>query len=415
MSKLIIEGCHRLCGKAHINGAKNSVLPILAATLINSGENIIHNCPDLKDVDSALSILSYLGCKVTREGKTVRVDSSNIKRYDIPDHLMREMRSSVIFLGPILARCRKSSMSFPGGCELGPRPIDLHIDAVRKLGVHITEDGGIIECNAESLVGRDIVLSFPSVGATENILLLATACKGTTRIRNAAQEPEIDDLIAFVNKAGGKVGRIGSDIEITGTKTTQKTEHTIMPDRIETATYLCMGAAVGGDIELENCQAVHVDTVTDVLSQAGAEITEKNGRIRLKREGQLNRARPVRTMPYPGFPTDAQAPVMAALLKAKGSTIFLETIFENRYRHVSELMRMGADIKVAGRVAVVEGVNRLYGTKIKATDLRGGAALCIAAMCAEGKSQISEIHHIDRGYEKIENVINALGGRALRE
>ena len=415
MSRLIIEGCPRLSGAVCANGAKNSVLPILAATLINAGENIIHNCPDLKDVDSAVNILRHLGCEVKREDKTIIVDSSNIKRYDIPDHLMREMRSSVIFLGPVLARCGKSSMSFPGGCELGPRPIDLHIDAVRKLGAEVKESGGILECHADKMQGCDIVLSFPSVGATENIILLATACHGRTRIKNAAQEPEIDDLIAFVNKAGGMAARRGSEIEIIGTQTRENTEYTIMPDRIETATYLCMGAAVGGDVEVQNTYPHHVETITEALTQAGAEIITGKNFIRIKREKPLGSIKPVRTMPYPGFPTDAQAILMAAMLKARGSTIFLETIFENRYRHVSELMRMGADIKVAGRVAVVEGVTRLFGTKVKATDLRGGAAMCIAAMTALGKTEIDDIHHIDRGYERIENVINALGGKAIRE
>ena len=415
MSKLIIDGCRSLSGSVSVNGAKNSVLPILAATLINAGENIIHNCPDLKDVDSAINILHHLGCKVRREGKTVIVDSSTITRYDIPDNLMREMRSSVIFLGPVLARCGKSSMSFPGGCELGPRPIDLHIDAVKKLGADVMESGGKLECTAGKMTGKDIMLSFPSVGATENIILLATACHGRTRIKNAAQEPEIDDLIAFVNKAGGMVARRGSEIEIIGTQTRENTEHKIMPDRIETATYMCMGAAVGGDIEIKNTCPHHVETITEALTQAGCEIVAGTDFIRLKRDKILGSTKPVRTMPYPGFPTDAQAPLMAAMLKARGSTIFLETIFENRYRHVNELMRMGADIKVAGRVAVVEGVTKLFGTKVRATDLRGGAAMCIAAMSALGRSEIEDVFHIDRGYEKIENVINALGGKAIRE
>ena len=325
MSKLIIEGCPRLSGSVSANGAKNSVLPILAATLINAGENVIHNCPDLRDVDSAVNILRHLGCKVRREGKTIIIDSSNITRYDIPDNLMREMRSSVIFLGPVLARCGKSSMSFPGGCELGPRPIDLHIDAVKKLGVNVTESGGILECTAGKMTGRDIVLSFPSVGATENIILLATACHGRTRIRNAAQEPEIDDLIAFVNKAGGMAARRGSEIEIIGTQTREHTEHTIMPDRIETATYLCMAAAVGGDVEVRNTFPQHVETITEALTQAGAEISVHKDIIRIKRDKPLGSIKPVRTMPYPGFPTVGQAPLMAAMLKARGSSIFLET------------------------------------------------------------------------------------------
>lgn len=415
MSKIIIDGGHKLHGSIEVNGAKNSVLPILAATIINGGENILHNCPDLKDVDSAVNILKHLGCTVTREGKTIIVNSSDIKRYDVPDNLMREMRSSVIFLGPILARLGKSQMSFPGGCELGPRPIDLHIDAVRKLGAVVKEENGVIYCTADKMKGRDIVLSFPSVGATENTILMATACHGVTRIKNAAQEPEIDDLISFIKKAGARVVRQGSEIEIVGTATDNNTEHTIMPDRIETATYLCMGAMAGGEITLNGVVPTHVETITDCLLNTGADIAIKNNAIRIKRERPLKSIKPIRTMPYPGFPTDAQAPLMAVAAMCHGSTIFLETIFENRYRHVNELMRMGADIRVAGRVAVVTGVERLYGAKVKSTDLRGGAALCIAAMGADGRTEIEDAFHIDRGYEKIENVIAALGGRAYRE
>lgn len=414
MSRIIIDGGYRLKGAVPVNGAKNSVLPILAATLINGGENILHGCPDLKDVDSAISILQYLGCTVTRNGSTIVVDSSNIHRYDVPDALMREMRSSVIFLGPILARCGKSQMSFPGGCELGTRPIDLHIDAVRKLGATVEENGGIITCQAEKMIGRDIVLSFPSVGATENIILLATACQGRTRIINAAQEPEIDDLIAFVKKTGAKIAKSGSEIEIIGTQTKQNTEHRIMPDRIETATYLCMGAAAGGEVTVENAIPAHVETITDALAQAGCKLDIRPDSITLKREEPLKAIRPIRTMPYPGFPTDAQSPLMAAMTLAQGNTIFLETIFENRYRQVGELMRMGADIKVAGRVAVVTGVSRLFGAKVKSPDLRGGAALAIAAMAAQGRTEIDDVFHIDRGYERIENVINLLGGKAYR-
>ena len=244
---------------------------------------------------------------------------------------------------------------------------------------------------------------------------MATACRGRTRIKNAAQEPEIDDLIDFIKKAGAHVNKHGSEIEIIGTQTKESTEHTIMPDRIETATYLCMGAMAGGDITVKNVNPLDVETITDALAQAGAEISVKKDIIRLKRELPLKSIKPVRTMPYPGFPTDAQAPLMAVMTMAKGSTIFLETIFENRYRHVNELMRMGADIKVAGRVAVIEGVDKLYGAKVKSTDLRGGAALCVAALAANGRTEIDDIFHIDRGYERIENVINALGGRAYRE
>ena len=416
MSILKITGGKPLSGSIRINGAKNSVLPILAATLINGGVNVLHNCPDLKDVTSAIKILEHLGCKVKREGKTITVDSSVVSRCDVPDSLMREMRSSVIFLGPIIARCGCAVLHTPGGCELGPRPIDLHLSALEKLGVSIENEGGNIVCKAGDMKGRDIILSFPSVGATENIMLAAIACRGATRIINAAREPEIEDLQQFLKKTGASVnGAGGSEISIIGGRAYFDTEHRVMPDRIEAATYLCAAAAAGGDVTAEDCESEHIGTVIERLTEGGADIKVSGRSVRIKVSDRLKSMPPVRTMPYPGFPTDCQSQLMAVACTAKGTTVFTENIFENRYRHTGQLERMGADIKVSGRVAVVEGVERLKGAVVTATDLRGGAALAVAALGAEGCTVIEDIYHIDRGYEKMEQSLASLGADAVRE
>ena len=417
MSRLIVNGGNPLNGSIRANGAKNSILPILAATIINGGENIIHNCPDLKDVHSAIAILRHLGCRVEYSGGTIVVDSASMDRWDIPDDLMREMRSSVIFLGPILARCGKARMTYPSGCELGPRPIDLHLDALSKLGVHIQEEGGEITCECGPLQGRQINLSLPSVGATENIMLCATACQGTTRIVNAAREPEIWDLQQFLQKAGAQVQGAGQhDITIQGgVPTRQPTEHSVIPDRIESATYLCACAAAGGEICVQQTIPAHFAAVTELLAESGCQIQVGGQEVRLRAPGRLHSVRPVRTMPYPGFPTDAQSPLMATLCLAQGTTMFSENIFESRYRHCAELCRMGADIRVEGRVALVTGVDHLTGASVKATDLRGGAAMVVAALAAQGASEITQIDHIDRGYDHIERAFAALGADIKRQ
>ena len=411
MSYFAVKGGTRLNGSVRINGAKNSVLPILAATLLNAGENVIHNCTELKDVESAIKILRHLGCTIHRQGKTLTVNSSTINRCDVPESLMREMRSSVIFLGPILARCGMARLSTPGGCELGPRPIDLHLDALQKLGAEIRVEGGEIFCSAKNMRGRDIVLSFPSVGATENIMLAATACAGETRIINAACEPEIWDLQQFLMKTGAVIHGGGkSEITVCGGSVCRNTEHTVMPDRIEAATYLCAAAACGGRIELQDVCPQHIATVISNLGDAGCDIKTADNRVIIMGDGRISAMPPVQTMPYPGFPTDAQSQLMAAACVAEGTTVFKENIFENRFRHTAELARMGAKIKVSGRTAVVQGVKTLYGASVRCTDLRGGAALVIAALAARGESRIFDIHHIDRGYEKIEQAYSSLGG-----
>lgn len=417
MSRLIINGGRPLHGAARAGGAKNSILPILAAAVVNGGENIIHNCPDLKDVHSAAAILRHLGCRVDWQGDAIIVDSAGMDRWDIPDELMREMRSSVIFLGPVLARCGQAQMTYPGGCELGPRPIDLHLRALGQLGVEIQEDGGRIYCRCGKMQGRDIALALPSVGATENIMLCASACSGQTRIVNAAREPEIWDLQQFLRKAGVQVSGAGCrDIVIQGGGPVRRTvEHWVIPDRIESATYLCACAAAGGRVRVERTKPAYFSAVTHLLEESGCQVETGEDWAEIQAPRRLKAPPPVRTAPYPGFPTDAQSPVMAALCLAQGSTIFSENIFENRYRHCAELARMGADIRVEGRTAIVAGVERLRGAAVKATDLRGGAALAVAGLAAQGQTEIRDIEHIDRGYQRIEEAYAALGADIRRE
>ncbi|MBC8570105.1 UDP-N-acetylglucosamine 1-carboxyvinyltransferase [Zongyangia hominis] len=417
MSRLIVEGGTPIQGEIWVQGAKNSVLPILAATLLCEGPSVLHNCPRLSDVDAAVQILEYLGCQVKRAGDTLTVLPDTACRYDIPDDLMREMRSSIVFLGAIIARCQKAAISYPGGCELGPRPIDLHLQALRKLGTEIVEEHGFLDCQSHGrLRGAKIVLSFPSVGATENIMLAACTAKGTTEIINAAREPEIVDLADFLTKCGAKIKGAGEGtIEITGVEEIHGAEHHVIPDRIAAATYLSCAAITGGDLTLRGCSPDQMKSVLPLFEEAGCRLDYEGENIHIWGTVPLKPLKLVRTMPYPGFPTDAQAPLMAMTTLAKGATIFVENIFENRYKHAYELMRMGADIKIEGRVAVVEGVDALHGAQVCATDLRGGAALITAALAAQGETVITGVHHIDRGYETIEKILTAVGARVKRE
>ena len=409
MSQLLIRGGRPLSGEVVIQGAKNSVLPILAATLLTAGQVEVRNCPRLRDVDASVRILRALGCEARWEDTSLLVDTAGLNRCAISDILMREMRSSAIFLGAILARCGQAELSYPGGCELGPRPIDLHLNGLRELGAEIDDSGGLLHCRAARLQGRELVLSLPSVGATENLMLAACGAEGVTTICNAAREPEIGDLQDFLNACGGKVSGAGtSTVTVEGGQTFHGCTYTVMPDRIAAATYLCAVASAGGEGFLRGAKEQHLSTVTAVLREAGCDIRRSAEGIACACRGRPKAVRPVRTAPYPGFPTDAQAVLMAALLRSRGATVFEENIFENRYRHVDELTRMGADIRVAGRVAVVTGTENLHGAAVRCTDLRGGAALCVAALAAEGETHVSEIGHIDRGYQDIVGDLRAL-------
>lgn len=415
MSQLLIRGGSRLMGETAVQGAKNSVLPILAATLLTGGQVELKNCPRLRDVDASVRILRALGCDARWEDGGLLVDTAGLNGCAISDILMREMRSSAIFLGAILARCGRAELSYPGGCELGPRPIDLHLAGLRDLGAEIDDTGGTLHCRAPRLEGREIVLGLPSVGATENLMLAACGAAGVTTIANAAREPEIVDLQDFLNVCGAKVSGAGtSTVTVEGGRKLHGGTYTVMPDRIAAATYLCAAASAGGEIFLRGAKERHLATVTAVLREAGCHVAAEEDGIACRCSGRLKAVRPVRTAPYPGFPTDAQAVLMAALLRSRGATVFEENIFTNRYRHVDELTRMGAAIRVSGRVAVVTGGDALHGAAVRCTDLRGGAALCVAALAAEGETRVSEIAHIDRGYEDIARDLRALGADIAR-
>ena len=416
MSHLTIRGGSRLRGEAGIQGAKNSVLPILAATLLTADQVELRGCPRLRDVDASIHILRDLGCKASWEGENVLlVDTRGLSGCAVSEHLMREMRSSAIFLGAILARCGQAELSYPGGCELGPRPIDLHLSGLRDLGAEIDDAGGVLHCKAPRLKGREIVLSLPSVGATENLMLAACGAGGITTIVGAAREPEIVDLQRFLTACGARISGAGtSTVSVEGGRRLHGCTYTIMPDRIAAATYLCAAASAGGEIFLRGAREEHLSTVTAVLREAGCSIRSDEKGIACACRDRLTAVCPVRTAPYPGFPTDAQAILMAALLKSRGATVFEENLFANRYRHVDELSRMGANIRVFGRVAVVTGVDALHSAPVRCTDLRGGAALCVAALAAEGETSVREIGHIDRGYQDLAGDLRRLGADILR-
>lgn len=416
MASLVINGGRRLNGSLVAQGSKNSALPILAATYLVNGKSIIHNCPRLSDVECTIKILENLGCKTERRGTDLIVDSTSASGHEIPESLMREMRSSVVFLGAILGRAKKAKISTPGGCEIGLRPIDLHLFAMRKLGVEIEESYGKLLCTIpQKLKGTKITLTFPSVGATENAVLLASVARGTTTIINAAREPEIIDLCNFLNKCGAKISGAGeSVIVIEGVEKLEATEHSVICDRIAAATYLFAGAITGGDIALKNTVPQHLNSILPVLEETGCEISIKCNEIRLKAPLKLRRIDKLITQPYPGFPTDAQAPIMTLTAIAEGTSVIVENIFESRFKHVPELLRMGAKIRTEGRVAVIDGVKRLYGASVVSPDLRGGSALVLAGLVAHGTTEVGSLKHIDRGYENFENNLCMLNADIIR-
>ncbi len=417
MEHIVINGGNELHGCVKLQGSKNSILPILAASAVTGGVSVLHNCPKLSDVDAAIKILRHIGCRVECRGHTVIVDSSGAGCFEIPDDMMREMRSSIIFLGALLARFGRASVTAPGGCEIGLRPIDLHLSALRRMGAVIQEQGGLLDCRCpDGLKGRHITLNFPSVGATENVMLAAIGAKGETVITNAAREPEIADLADYLNKCGVTVVGAGqSVIRIIGGRL-GSAEHRIIPDRIVASTFMAAGACTGGRICITGIEKEHLAPVVPVFEAAGCNVEFSGNEMTAEIFGRPRRVRWLRTMPYPGFPTDSQALFMAVASKASGTSVISEKIFENRFRHVPELIKMGADIRVENNsVAVIEGSSRLHAAKVTASDLRGGCALAVAALGAEGITVIDGIHHIDRGCQSIENDLAQLGAKIKKE
>ncbi|MGN0641765.1 MAG: UDP-N-acetylglucosamine 1-carboxyvinyltransferase [Huintestinicola sp.] len=419
MQKLLIEGGKKLYGELKTQGAKNAVLPVMAASVLCGGKTVLENCPVISDCYAAARILNSLDIRTVSDKNSFTVDSESIcTDCTISDELMREMRSSIIFMGALLGRNGSCTVCYPGGCDLGPRPIDMHLSALRKMGAEISDDHGKIVCSApKGLKGCKLPLSFPSVGTTENIILAAVTAEGETIISNAAREPEIVCLADFLRCCGAEIKGDGSGrIVINGVKKLHSPDEPfrIIPDRIAAATYLSCAACAGGELLLSGCCPQHLEGVLPVFEQMGCNVRSFGSSIYIHRRGRLKAVDTIRTMVYPGFPTDMQAIVMAPLCTAEGTTVFVENIFENRYRHTDSLCRMGADIKAEGKVAVVTGVNKLYGAKTAAPDLRGGAAIVCAALGAEGMTEITNTEFIDRGYESIETALSSVGASAVR-
>lgn len=411
MDRYVINGGHRLEGEVRVDGSKNSVLPVLAATIISGKESVIHNVPELKDVELLIGLLRTIGCKCYFENNTLIVKSNSQLETLVPEKPVREMRSSIILMGAMLARHGHVRISYPGGCEIGPRPIDIHLSGLRRMGAKITEAHGYINCECDKLKGVELNLDYPSVGATENIMLAATKAEGVTVIQNAAKEPEIIDLQNFLNGMGTKITGAGtSTVKIEGVREFHDVEHTVIPDRIVAGTLMAAAAITGGNITLNNIMIEHLKSVSSKLSESGCIITEYQNSIQIQCNRKLKAVEVIKTLPYPGFATDMQAQMMAVMTVAKGTSIFIETVFESRYKHVEELMKMGANIKVDGRTAIVRGVKKLTGAEVKAGDLRGGAALVLAGLAAEGTTVVDNVKlHIDRGYDKLENKLAKLG------
>ncbi|EAX47452.1 UDP-N-acetylglucosamine 1-carboxyvinyltransferase [Thermosinus carboxydivorans Nor1] len=411
MDKLIISGGKRLCGTVKVSGAKNAVLPIIAAALLGTSPSRLMETPRLDDVRTISEVIECLGAKVRWEDTdTLVVDSSDITGCEAPYELVRKMRASFLVMGPLLARTGFAKISLPGGCAIGTRPIDLHLKGFEALGAEIVLGHGYVEAKApRGLHGARIYLDFPSVGATENILMAAALAKGTTVLENPAEEPEVVDLANFLNAMGAKIRGAGTNvIKVEGVNELRGATHTVIPDRIEAGTYMVGAAITNGDVYIENALTEHLKPVVAKLKEAGVRIEEDINGVRVQGTGFL-RTVDIKTLPYPGFPTDMQAQFMALMTVAHGTSIITETVFENRFMHVDELKRMGANIKIEGRSAVVEGVPRLQGCPVKATDLRAGAALVLAGLAAEGQTEISCIHHIDRGYDNLVGKLKSLG------
>ena len=417
MEKLVINGGKPLNGRVRVSSAKNAVLPIIAATMLASTPSRLVEVPHLEDVHTICEVISALGVKVTKDeaNQEIRFDASEITATEAPYELVRRMRASFLVMGPLLARRREARISLPGGCAIGSRPIDLHLKAFEALGATIEMgDGYVLASAPEGLKGNQIYLDFPSVGATENVIMAASMAEGKTIIENAAEEPEIVDLVTYLNSMGADIRGAGMNvIRIQGVKELKGATHTVIPDRIEAGTYLIAAAMAGGDVYVENALSEHLKPVVAKLKEAGVTVQEDVDGIRVISDGNV-KAVDIKTLPYPGFPTDMQAQFMAFTTIAKGTSTVMETVFENRFMHVDELKKMGAQIRIEERRAIVDGVPKLKGTEVRATDLRAGAALVCAGLAAEGVTKVTQLSHIDRGYDNLVGKLKGLGADIVR-
>jgi len=414
LDKLIIKGGKKLSGEVSVSGSKNAALPIFCATILAAGKHEISNVPFLRDINTTIKVLESLGAVVEGNGHIVKIDATNVNNVEATYDLVKTMRASVLVLGPLLARHGRARVSLPGGCAIGARPIDQHLKGLKALGADIHLAHGYVEAKAKRLKGARINFDMPTVGGTEHLMMAASLAKGETVLENAAREPEIVDLATMLNLMGARIEGAGTDtIRIAGVSELSPVSYRVMPDRIEAGTFMVAAAITGGDIRISNMQLEHLDALVFKLQDAGVEIINKDGVVRVKGPKKI-RSINIKTRPYPGFPTDMQAQFMALMTVADGASVIAENIFENRFMHVSELMRFGADITVEGNSATVKGVKKLSGAPVMATDLRASASLILAGLAADGETEITRIYHLDRGYESIEKKLAGLGADIQR-
>lgn len=415
MEGFFVRGGERIQGETEVPAAKNAVLPMLAAAILPTGQVTLCRCPDIRDVNAMIGILNSLGCACRWQDKDLLIRSDGMCRSELPEDLGRQIRSSIFLLGPILARMGQATVSYPGGCEIGIRPIDLHLKGLRALGVHIIDEGGKLYCDGRRMRPGNVYFDYPSVGATENVMLAAALLPGVTVIHNAAREPEIVDLQGFVNRMGGCVAGAGTQvIEVRGVKELRGAAYTPIPDRIAAGTLLCAGAVTGGEVTLRKAGLYDLLPVREKLEEMGCRVWGEEDRVHLKAPNRLKAFSQLQTQPHPGFPTDMQSPMLAAACGAEGTSVIIENVFENRFGQVPDLCRMGADIRVSGRMAVVRGVEEMHGARVQARDLRGGAALVLAALFAQGDTVIENAELIDRGYPHLESILSRMGARMRR-
>jgi len=414
VARLLVDKSPPLRGTVRISGSKNSVLPILAATLLAEEKSIIEEIPRLQDVSIMQALLESVGAKTYWNENTMEINVNTLTQYEAPYELVRQMRASFLIMGPLLARLGRTRIPLPGGCAIGSRPVDLHLKGFAALGAEITQERGYVQAKADKLIGAKVYLDFPSVGATENIMMAGVLAEGQTVIENAAVEPEVVDLANYLNAMGALIRGAGTDtIKIVGVPSLRGVTHSIIPDRIEAGTFMAAAAITGGDLYLENVLSIHLNPVIAKFKEANIQVEETENGLHIFSQGDIQ-GTDIKTLPYPGFPTDMQAQLMSLMSIAKGNSVITETIFENRFMHVAELNRMGADIKIEGRTAIINGVPILTGTQVRASDLRAGAALILAGLIAEGTTEIQDIYHIERGYDNIEEKLRKVGARIQR-